>query len=69
MLKPFMFFFPLRFIIIIVFQAIALFRENKHEEAMRCVHQLAVNCPDTDFLVRRAVEVSIVQSSQGLCIV
>jgi hypothetical protein len=41
-----------------VFQAIALFNANQHEEAMLLVKELAAACPDDD-LGRRVVEVSV----------
>jgi hypothetical protein len=42
-----------------VFQAIALFNADQHQEAMLLIKELAAACPDTDPLARRVVEVSI----------
>jgi hypothetical protein len=42
-----------------VFQAIALFNADQHEEAMLLLKELAAACPNTDLLGRRVVEVSV----------
>jgi hypothetical protein len=44
-----------------VFQAIALFNANQHEEAMLLVKELAENCPNADIIACRVVEVSIMR--------
>jgi hypothetical protein len=44
-----------------VFQAIALFSADKHEEAMLLIKELATACPKTDPLARHVVEVSAMQ--------
>jgi hypothetical protein len=42
-----------------VFQAIALFSADQHEEAMLLIKELATACPNTDPLARHVVEVSV----------
>jgi hypothetical protein len=44
-----------------VFQAIALFNADQHEEAMLLVEELSAACPNVDPLGCRVVEVSIIQ--------
>jgi len=44
-----------------VFQTIALFSAEQHEEAMLLIKELAAACPNTDILGRRVVEVSVMQ--------
>jgi hypothetical protein len=44
-----------------VFQAIALFNANQHEEAILLVEELIAACPNVDPLGCRVVEVSIIQ--------
>jgi len=48
-----------------VFQAIALFSADQHEEAMLLIKELATACPNTDPLARHVVEVSVMR----LCLV
>jgi hypothetical protein len=48
-----------------VFQAIALFSADEHEEAMLLIKELATACPNTDPLARHVVEVSVMR----LCLV
>jgi hypothetical protein len=48
-----------------VFQAIALFSADQHEEAMLLIKELATACPNTDPLARLVVEVSVMR----LCLV
>jgi hypothetical protein len=45
-----------------VFQAIALFNADQHEEAMLLVKELSAACPNVDPLGCRVVEVSIIQA-------
>jgi hypothetical protein len=44
-----------------VFQAIALFSADQHEEAMLLIKELATACPNTDPLACHVVEVSDMQ--------
>jgi hypothetical protein len=44
-----------------VFQAIALFNAEQHEEATLLIKELAAACPNTDLLGCRVVDVSVMQ--------